>query len=163
MLILLSLFLLFFQTTDLPPAKMSAVDFTAVKQGPIKNPGCIPLFSREITFRVKNRSDKTVYIQGLKTQSGHNPFGYLIRLDGERNQWLNFEGNTPHRTFKEFMTPVRAAYVPDVYVLAPGRSMTFNMLARDEYLGSRVQRGIFVSFNQNEEPWMVTSEEFILR
>jgi hypothetical protein len=162
-MLLLSLFLLFYQANDLPAAKLSAVDFSAVKQGPVEDQSCVPLYSRQITFRVKNQSDKTIYIHGLKTKSGRYPFGYLIRLDREKNQWLNPEGNTSHRPYKEFVAPVQDFYVPDVYVLPPGRSMTFNSLAEEMYLGSRVKRGIYISFGQNEEPRMVTSEEFILR
>jgi hypothetical protein len=36
-------------------------------------------------------------------------------------------------------------------------------LAKKSLLGSRLKRGIFISFSQDEEPLMVTSEEFILR
>ena len=162
-MLLLSLFLLFYQTNDLQAAKLSAVDFSAVKQGPVKDQGCIPLHSRQITFRVKNRSDKTIYISGLKAEPGRHPFGYLIRFDSEKNQWLNHEGNIPHRSFKEFMSPVGVFYEPEVYVLPPGKSITFDDLAQESHLGSRLKRGIFISFSQNEEPLMVTSEEFILR
>ena len=164
MMLLLSLFLLFYQTNDLQVAKLSAVEFSAVKQGKVEwDQGCIPLHSRQITFRVKNRSDKTIYIRGLKAEPGRHPFGYLIRFDSEKNQWLNYEGNTLHRSFKEFMSPVRVFYEPEIYVLPPGKSITFDDLAQDSYLGSRLKRGIFISFSPNEEPLMVTSEEFILR
>jgi len=159
-MLLLSLFLLFYQANDLPAAKISAVDFSAVKQGPIKDPGCIPLFSRQITFRVKNQSDKTIYIYGMKTSRDY-PLGYLIRLDREKNQWLNPEYNISPRPYKEFMA--QAVYVPDVYVLPPGRSVKFNDLAKKMYLGSRVKRFIYISFSRDEEPQMITSEEFTLR
>src|SRR5687768_4027621 len=126
MVLLLTLFLLIYQTGDLPAAKLSAVDFSAVKQGPIKNPGCIPLFSRQITFRIKNRSDKSVYIYGLEPKSRLTPFGYLIRLDRDTNQWLNPDGNTSHHPYKEFVANVQKFSVPEVYVLAPGKSITFD-------------------------------------
>lgn len=158
MVFLLTLLLLFHQADDLPAAKSLAVEFTAVRQGPVNDQGCVPLYSRQITFRVRNRSDKTIYIHGLKMKSGHHPLGYLIRLDGEKNQWLNPEGNTSHRPYKE----VRA-HATDVYALPPGGSMTFNNLAEETYLGGRLKRGIYISLSQNEEPRMVTSEEFILR
>ncbi|HEX8844681.1 MAG TPA: hypothetical protein VF791_08565 [Pyrinomonadaceae bacterium] len=163
MVLLLTLFLLFYQANDLPAAKMSAVDFSAVKQGKVElDQGCFDFYSRQITFRVKNRSDKAIYIHGLKTNR-YYPLGYLIRLDREKNQWLNPEGNTPPRPYKEFMTPVRALYVPDVYVLPPGRSMTFKDLAKEIYLGNRVKRVIYISFSRDEEPQMIMSEEFTLR
>jgi hypothetical protein len=54
MMILLSLFLLFYQANDLQMSNMSAVDFSAVKQGKVgEDQGCVPLYSRQITFRVK--------------------------------------------------------------------------------------------------------------
>lgn len=163
MILLLTLFLLIYQAGDLQAAKLSAVDFSAVKQGPVKDQGCIPLYSRQITFRVKNQSDKTIYIHGLKSKSGRYPFGYLIRLDVEKNQWLNPEGSTSHRPYKEFVAPVQDFYVPEAYVLPPGRSMTFDKLAGETYLGSRLTQGIYISLSQNEEPRMITSEEFTLR
>ena len=163
MVLLLSLFLLFYQANDLPAAKMSAVDFSAVKQGKVEHDqGCFDFYSRQITFRVKNQSDKTIYIHGVKNDD-YLPFGYLIRLDSEKNQWLNPEGIGAPRPFREFMTPVRALYVPDVYVLPPGRSMKFKDLAKEIYLGSRVKRLIYISVSRDEEPQMITSEEFILR
>jgi hypothetical protein len=164
MTLLLSLFLLFYQASDSQAAKLSAVDFSAVKQGKVEwDQGCFDFYAGQITFRVKNRSDKTVYIRGMQSDSGRHPFGYLVRFDSEKNQWLNTEGNTLHRSFKEFMSPARIDYEPEVYVLPPGKSMTFVDLAKKSLLGSRLKRGIFISFNQNEEPLMVTSEEFILR
>lgn len=163
MALLLSLFLLFYQANDLPSAKMSAVEFSAVKQGKVEfDQGCFDFYSREITFRVKNQSDKTIYIHGLKFDD-YLPFGYLLRLDTEKNQWLNPEINAPPRPFKEFMTPVETHYVPEVYVLPPGKSMKFKDLAPKIYLGSRVKRLIYISFSRDEEPQMITSEEFILR
>lgn len=156
--LLLSLFLLFYQANDLQTSKVAAVDFSAVKQGKVEDQGCVPLFSRQITFRIKNQSNKTIYIHGLKMKSGYYPLGYLIRLDREKNQWLNPEGNTSHRPYKEI-----GVHAPDVYVLPPGRSMTFNNLAEEIYLGSRVKQVSYISLSQNEEPRMVTSEEFILR
>lgn len=158
MMLLLTIFLLIYQADDLQTSKMPAVDFSAVKQGRVEGQSCVPLFSRQITFRVKNQSDKTIYIRGLKTKFGHHPRGYLIRLDREKNQWLNPEGTTSHRPYKEI--GVRAQ---DVYVLPPGRSMTFNNLAEEMYLGSRLKRVIYVSLGRDEEPQMITSEEFILR
>jgi hypothetical protein len=164
MKLLLSLFLLFYQADDLPAAKMWAVDFSAVKQGPVEwDQGCFDFYSGQITFRVKNRSDKTIYIRGLRAEPGRHPFGYLIRFDSEKDQWLNTEGGALHRTFKEFMTPVRSDDEMEVYVLPPGKSMTFIDLAKKSHLGSRFKRGIFISFSQNEEPLLVTSEEFIVR
>jgi hypothetical protein len=165
MVLLLSLFLLFYQASDLPAAKLSAVDFSAIKQGKVEHDqGCFDFYAGQITFRVKNRSDKTVYIRGLQSDSGRYPFGYLIRFDSEKNQWLNTEGDTLHRSFKEFMSPpVQIDYESEVYVLPPGKSMKFDELAKKSLLGSRLKRGIFISFDQNEEPLMVTSEEFILR
>ena len=163
MALLLSLFLLFYQANDLPEAKMSAVDFSAVKQGKVEiDQGCFDFYSRQITFRVKNQSDKTLYIYGLKTK-GYYPLGYLIRLDREKNQWLNPEYNISPRPYKEFMAQAPVVYVPDVYVLPPGRSMKFNDLAKETYLGSRVKRVIYISFSQDEEPQMIMSEEFTLR
>lgn len=161
MLILLSLLLLFFQTTDLPPAEMSAVDFSAVKQGHIKDPGCIPLFAREITFRVKNRSDKTIYIHGLKYDERH-PFGYLIRLDVAKNQWIAPEGTAPPGPFKDFLARVQEYYESEVYVLPSGKSLKFKESAHESYIGNKVKRVIYISFARDEEPRMVTSEEFIL-
>ena len=164
MTLLLSLFLLFYQASDLPAAKMSAVDFSAVKQGPIKDPGCIPLFSRQITFRVKNRSDKALYIYGLEA-NGYYPLGTLIRLDREKDQWVDSEGGTSQRPYSEIRGFIykRIGGHIDVYALPPGRSMTFNNLASDAYIGSRVKRVIYVSFGRDEEPRLVTSEEFTLR
>jgi hypothetical protein len=162
MVLLLSLFLLFYQANDLPAAKLSAVDFSAVKQGKVEHDqGCFDFYSRQITFRVKNQSDKTIYIYGLKTNS-YYPLGYLIRLDREKNQWLNPEYNISPRPYKEFMAQAPVVYVPDVYVLPPGRSMKFNDLAKEIYLGSRVKRLIYISFSRDEEPQMIISEEFIL-
>lgn len=163
-MLLLSLFLLFYQADDLPAAKMWAVEFSAVKQGPVKQDyGCFDFYRGQITFRVKNRSDKTIYIRGLKAEPGRHPFGYLIRFDGEKGRWLNTEGDALHRAFKEFMSPVRIDHEQEVYVLPPGKSITFDDLAKRSLLGSRLKRGIFISFGQNEEPLMVTSEEFIVR
>jgi hypothetical protein len=162
MMLLLSLFFLFYQANDLPAAKLSAVDFSAVKQGPVKNPGCIPLFSRQITFRVKNQSDKTIYIYGQKSDD-YYPLGYLIRLDREKNQWLNPVYNLSPRPYKDFMSQAPVAYVPDVYVLPPGRSMKFKDLAKETDLGSQVKRFIYISFSRDEEPQIMTSEEFTLR
>ena len=163
MVLLLTLFLLIYPANDLPAAKLSEVDFFAVRQGQVTDQGSIPLYSRQINFRVRNRSDQTIYIHGLRTRSGHHPFGYLIRLDRENNQWLNPAGNTSHRPYNEFVAPVQGLYVLDVYILPPGRSMTFNTLAEETYLGSRLRQGIYISLRQNEEPRIVTSEEFILR
>jgi hypothetical protein len=161
MVLLLTLFLLFYQANDLPAAKMSAVDFSAVKQGKVEiDQGCFDFYSRQITFRVKNQSDKTLYIYGWKTNR-YYPLGYLIRLDSEKNQWLNPEYNISPRPYKEFMA--QAPYVPDVYVLPPGKSMKFNDLAIKMYLGSQVKRFIYISFSRDEEPQMMTSEEFTLR
>jgi hypothetical protein len=158
MVLLLSLLLLFYQADDLQAAKLSAVDFSAVTQGKVKDQSCIPLFSRQITFRVKNQSNKTIYIHGLKTKSGYYPLGYLIRLDREKNQWLNPEGKTSHRPYKEM-----GINTPDVYVLPPGRSMTFNNMAEEIYLGSRVKRVSYISLSRDEEPQMIMSEAFTLR
>lgn len=41
--------------------------------------------------------------------------------------------------------------------------MTFKTLAGEKEIGSKLKRGIFISLTQNEEPRMVTSEEFVLR
>ena len=165
MVLLLSLFLLFYQANDLQPSKMSTVEFSAVKQGKVEiDQGCLPLYSRQITFRVKNQSDKTIYIHGLKT-NGHYPLGYLIRLDRENNQWLNPEGNTSYRTYSDirgFIYKEIGGQI-DVYVLPPGRSMTFKNLAEDIYVGSRVKRLLYISFSRDEEPQMITSEELFLR
>jgi hypothetical protein len=164
MILLLSLFLLFNHANDLPPAKISEVDFSTVKQGPIKDPGCIPLFSRQITFRIKNRSDKTLYVYGWKT-GGDYPVGSLIRLDQEKNQWVDSEGNISHLPYSDirgYIDRVMGGHV-DVHVLPPGRSMKFSDLAKDTYLGSRVRRVIYISFSRDEEPQMFMSEEFTLR
>lgn len=166
MVLLLSLFLLIYQANDLQAAKLSEVDFSAVKQGQVEEEeGCVPLFSRQITFRVKNQSDKTIYIHGLKT-NGYYPMGYLIRLDREKNQWLNPEGNSslrPYSDLRGFIYKQMGARALDFYVLRPGRSMTFKNLAEEIYLGSQVKRVIYISSSRDEEPRMVTSEEFILR
>jgi hypothetical protein len=161
--LLLTFFLLIYQADGWPATLPPAVSFSAVKQGPVKGRGCVPLYSRRITFRVRNRSDKTVYVRGLKTKSGRHPFGYLIRLDREKGQWLSPEGHNSPRPYKEFVAAVQGSYVPDVYALQPGRSMTFETLAEEAYLGSRLKRGIYISLSQSEEPRMVTSEEFVLR
>lgn len=163
-MLLLGLFLLFYHANDLPAAKMTAVDFSAVKQGPIKDPGCIPLFSRQISFRVKNRSDKTLYIYGRETNR-YYPLGSLIRLDGEKDQWLDSEGNTSHLPYSDIRGLIykqMGGHI-DVYVLPPGRSMKFNDLAKETYLGSRVKRVIYISFSPDEEPQTIMSEEFTLR
>ena len=161
MVLLLSLFLLFYQANDLPTAKMSAVDFTAVKQGKVEwDQGCFDFYSRQITFRIKNRSDKTIYIYGLKTDRDR-PLGYLIQLDTEKNQWLNPEYNITPRPYKEFMA--RALYVPDVYALPPGRSIKFKDSEPKTYIGRRLKRLIYISLSRDEEPQMMTSEEFTLR
>ena len=165
MVLLLSLFLLFYQADDLQTSKMSAVDFSAVKQGKVEmDQGCFDFYSRQITFRVKNRSDKTIYIYGLEAD-GYYPLGSLIRLDGEKDQWLDPEGNTSHLTHSDIRRFIykRAGGHIDVYALPPGRSIKFNDLAKKTFLGSRVKRVIYISLSQNEEPRMVTSEEFILR
>jgi hypothetical protein len=163
MVLLLSLFLLFYQANDLPAAKMSAVDFSAVKQGKVEvDQGCFEFYSRQITFRVKNQSDKTIYIYGLKSYR-YYPLGYLIRLDGEKNQWLDSQGNTSHLPYKELMAHAPVVYVPDVYVLPPGKSMKFYDLEKETYLGSRARRLIYISFSRDEDPQLMTSEEFILR
>jgi hypothetical protein len=156
--LLLSLFLLFSQADGLPTAKMSALEFSAVKQHPIADQSCIPPSHRQITFRIRNQSNKAVYIHGRKTTVGYVPLGYLMRLDREKNQWVNPEGNTSYRPYKEV-----EMHAPDVYVLPPGRSMTFDNWAELTYVGSKFKQGIYISFSENEEPRMVTSEEFILR
>lgn len=161
-MLLLSLFLLFYQASDLPAAKLSAVDFSAVEQGPIKDPGCFDFYSRQITYRIKNRSDKTLYIYGMKTSRDY-PLGFLIRLDREKNQWLNPEYHNSPRPYKEFMAQASVAYVPDVYVLPPGRSVKFTELAKKKELGSGLKRFIYISFSPDEEPQIITSEEFTLR
>jgi hypothetical protein len=158
MTLLLSLFLLFSQADGLLTAKMSALEFSAVKQHLIADQSCIPPSYRRITFRIRNQSNKSVYIHGRKTAVGYFPLGYLTRLDREKNQWVNPEGNTPYRPYKE--VEMRA---PDVYVLPPGRSMTFDNWAELTYVGSKFKQGIYISFGENEEPRMVTSEEFTLR
>jgi hypothetical protein len=163
MVLLFTLFLLIHQADDWPATLPPAVAFSAVRQGPVKNQGCVPLYSRRITFRVRNRSGQAIYIHGLKSKLGRHPFGYLIRFDRERNQWLSPEGDTSPRPYKEFVAPVQAFYVPEVYALPPGGSMTFDTLAGEAYLGGRLKRGIYISFGQNEEPRLVTSEEFVLR
>jgi hypothetical protein len=163
MTLLLSLFLLFYQANDSQTSKVAAVDFSAVKQGKVEmDQGCFDFYSRQISFRVKNQSDKTLYIYGLKSNS-YYPLGYLIRLDREKNQWLNPEYNISPRPYKEFMAQAPVVYVPDVYVLPPGRSMTFKDFAKKMYLGSRVKRFIYISLSRDEEPQMITSEEFMLR
>jgi hypothetical protein len=162
--LLLSLFLLIYQANDLPTSLPSAVNFSAVKQGPIKYQSCIPLFSRQITFRVKNRSDKTLYIYGHGFD-GYYPLGSLIRLDREKNQWLDSEGNTSYRPYSDtrgFICKGNGGHI-DIHVLPPGRSMNFNDLAKETYLGCRVKRFIYISFSQDEEPQMIMSEEFTLR
>ena len=160
-MLLLSLFLLFYQANDLQTAKISAVDFSAVKQGKVEmDQGCFDFYSRQITFRIKNQSDKTIYIYGLKTK-GYYPLGYLIQLDREKNQWLNPEYNISPRPYKEFMA--QALHVPDVYALPPGRSMKFKDFEPKMYIGRRLKRLIYISLSRDEEPQMVTSEEFILR
>jgi hypothetical protein len=156
--LLLSLFLLFSQADGLPTAKMSALEFSAVKQHPIADQSCIPPSHRRITFRIRNQSNKAVYIHGRKTTADYFPLGYLMRLDREKNQWVNPEGNTSHRPYKEV-----GMYAPDVYVLPPGRSMAFDNWAELTYVGSKFKQGIYISFSENEEPRMVTSEAFILR
>ena len=158
MTLLLSLFILFYQTDDLQTARRSSVDFSAVNQLKVENRGQTPLADRQITFRVRNRSRKALYIHGLKNDSGYSPFGYLIRLDKEERQWVKPEGEASRSPFA-----AAEGHVPDVYLLRPGRSMTFNQLAEEFYFGSRVKRGIYISFSRDEEPWMVTSEEFVLR
>ncbi len=161
MVLLLSLFLLFYQTDDLQTSKMSAVDFSAVKQGNVEwDQGCFDFYSRQITFRVKNQSDKTIYIYGMKTDRDR-PLGYLIWLDREKNQWLNPEYNISPRPYKEFMA--QALYVPDVYALPPGRSAKFKDFEPKTYIGRRLKRLIYISLSRDEEPQMMTSEEFILR
>lgn len=160
-MLLLSLFLMFYQANDLPAAKMSAVDFSVVKQGKVEeDQGCFDFYSRQITFRVKNQSDKTIYIYGLKSHR-YYPLGYLIQLDTEKNQWLNPEYNISPRPYKEFMA--QALYVPDVYALPPGRSMKFKDFEPKTYIGRRLKRLIYISLSREEEPQMMTSEEFILR
>jgi hypothetical protein len=156
--LLLSLFLLFSQADGLPTAKMSALEFSAVKQHKIEDKSCIPPAHRRITFRIRNRSNKAVYIRGRRTTADYSPLGYLMRLDREKNQWVNPEGNTSYRPYKEV-----EMYAPDVYVLPPGGSMTFDNWAELMYVGSKFKQGIYISFSENEEPRMVTSEEFILR
>lgn len=158
MTLLLSLFLLFSQADGLPTAKMSALEFTAVKQHPIADQSCIPPTDRRITFRIRNQSNKAVYIHGRKTTADYIPLGYLMRLDREKNQWVNPEGNTLPIQYKEV-----EMYATDVYVLPPGRSMAFDKWAELTYVGSKFKQGIYISFSENEEPQMVTSEEFILR
>lgn len=159
MTLLLSLFLLFSQAAGLPTAKMSALEFSAVKQHSIADQSCIPPAHREITFRIKNRSNKAVYIHGRNTTTvGYVPLGSLLRLDREKNQWLNPEGNTSYGQYKE-----DEVHAPDVYVLPPGKSMTFGEWAELMYVGSKFKQGIYISFGENEEPRMVTSEEFTLR
>ena len=165
-MLLLGLLLLLYQTTDLPAAKTSAVDFSAVKQGKVEtDQGCLPFYRRQITFRVKNQSDKTIYIYGLKSNglksNDYYPLGFLIQLDREKNQWLNPEYNISPRPYKEFMA--QALYVPDVYELPPGRSMKFKNFEPKMYIGRSLKRLIYISFSRDEEPQMITSEEFILR
>jgi hypothetical protein len=163
MVLLLSVLLLFYQADDLPAAKLSAIDFAAVKQGKVEiDQGCFDFYSRQISFRVKNRSDKTIYIYGSKTNR-YYPFGNLIRLDSEKNQWVNSLGNASHLSYKEFMAGAPVGDVPDVYVLPPGKSMKFYDLAEAKFLGSRVKRVTYISLGQNEEPQLMTSEEFTLR
>lgn len=163
MTLLLTLFLLIYQAGDLQAVKSSAVDFSAVKQGPVKNQSCFDFHYRLITFRVKNRSDKPIYIPGRNYKPGRHPFGYLIKFDVEKDQWLHPEGSTSHRPYQEFAAHAQKFYELDVYVLAPGKSMTFETLAVKTDLGHKLKQGIFISFGQNEEPRMVTSEEFTLR
>ena len=50
MTLLLSLFLLLSQADGLPTAKMSAFEFSAVKQHTIGDQSCIPSAHRQITF-----------------------------------------------------------------------------------------------------------------
>jgi len=163
MVLLLSLFLLFYQAGDLPAAKMSAVDFSAVKQGKVEmDQGCFDFYSRQITFRVKNQSDKTIYIYGQKSHR-YYPLGQLIRLDREKNQWLNPKVTAPPVPYKEFIALAPVEFVPDIYVLRPGKSMKFYDLAEGTFLGNRVKRLIYISFGRDEEPQLMTSEEFTLR
>ena len=166
-MLLLTLFLLIFQAHDLPAASLSALDFSAIRQGPVKfDQGCLPLHSREITFRLRNQSDKTIYVHGLKRESGYQPFGYLIRFDGEKNQWLQPDGTTSHRPYSEisdFIVKYRRVDSLEIRVLRPGKSITFSDLAQEKHIGSRIKRGLYISFSENEEPRMVTSEEFMLR
>jgi hypothetical protein len=158
MVLLLSLLLLFYQAHGWQRPNESAVDFSAVKQGKPVDQGCVPLYSRQITFRIENQSNKTIYIHGLKTKPGFYPLGYLIRLVREGNQWVDAQGNASHRPYKE-----GGVTTADVYPLPPGRSMKFNNLAEEIYLGSRVKRVIYISFSRDEEPQTIMSEEFILR
>jgi hypothetical protein len=157
MLLLLSLFLLFYQANDLHTARMSPAVFSAIKQGPIKEPGCIPLFSREMTFKIKNRSDKAIYIHGVQTERGYFPFGNLLRHLGQSDEWVDREGHSapPDKEVK--------FVADDVYVLPPGKSMKFNDVAEDVYIGGTVKRGIYVSYSPDEKPRLLMSEEFVLR
>ena len=158
MTLLLTLFFLFSQANDLSAAKFSAVDFSAVKHGPPNYQSCIEFKYREVTFRVKNRSNNTIYIQGRKTDGGYFPDGYMIRLDGQTNQWLNPKGNTSHPPYKQY-----GVQGTDIYVLQPGSSMKFQEFPEDALVGSRLKWGIYISISKDEEPRMVTSKEFILR
>jgi|GEM_PF-4894039 len=157
MLLLLSLFLLLYQADDLQASKTSPVVFTAVKQRPAGDQGCVPLFSRRITFRIKNRSDKTVYIHGLRTPAGYYPSGQLLRHVGEHNRWVGPGGDASQHPYKG------GPGAADVYVLPPGKSMEFNNMAEEVYVGNRVKRGIYISFGRGGEPRMLLSEEFLLR
>ena len=158
MTLLLSLFLMCSQAGGVSAAKMSALEFSAIKQHPIADQSCIPPAHRRISFRIRNQSNKAVYIHGRKSTTDYIPLGYLMRLDREKNQWVNPEGNTSYRPYREV-----EMYASDVYVLPPGRSMTFDNWAELTYVGSKFKQGIYISFSENEEPRMVTSEEFILR
>lgn len=159
MMILLSTLLLFYQVSDWQSAKVMTVNFSAIKQGKVEeDQGCVPLYSRQIKFRIENQSNQPVYIHGLKTPNGFYPLGYLIRHVEEKNQWLNPNGNTKAQLYKEVEYPA-----PDVYVLKPGKSMKFNNLAEEMYIGGRLKRVIYISLSRDQEPQVITSEEFILR
>ena len=155
MALLISLFILFNQADALP--KLTQGDFSAIMQRKVK-PSHNPFADRQITFRVTNRSNKPMLLPGFKSKFGYFPLGYLIRLDRDKNQWVNPEGNSSHRRFKEVEQEA-----PDVYVLQPGKSMTFTDVAERFYIGYRFKRGIYISFSRDDEPQLVTSEEFILR
>ena len=158
MVLLLYILLLFYPAVDSPQQLLPAIEFSAIKQDTLENQGCIALFSREIKFRIRNRSDKAIYIHILKAEKDFLPLGSLIRHVDEGDQWVNpWDKSTP-RSYKEVGFPEH-----DVYTLQPGKSIKFNDLAGDSYVGGKLKRYIYISLNPDEEPQIATSQEFILR
>ena len=131
---------------------------SVVKIQTVRNRGHHPENNRRVTFRLSNQSKDTLLVYGFKFDGEFDPTGYLISFDSGRGEWVYPTSNNQpvewNATAKESKETIR---------VRPGDSIKFTAEMTQQEVGRRFKRTVYVSWEKNQEPIEVRSEDFILR